>query len=148
MFVPSRYRSAYLPRTPFEKSYSARMSSLAGLVVFFIGLTFWPSGQPGVDESNLVTLCSMRNNEESALLTVPQEEPPLLRRTGMVRIRDADGVGIAEGSRGFEEADVVLTEIGQSLRGIPSKAEHQGNLRTAPLRALPNDSRLSGAADK
>ena len=71
MLVPSRYRAAYLFLTPFEKSYSGRMSSSAGLVFFFIGLAFGPSGQSGCDESNLVTLFSMRNNEEAPLLTVP-----------------------------------------------------------------------------
>src|SRR5205823_5544715 len=67
MFVPSRKRWAYLPRTPPVKSYSGRRSSLEseGLSVFFIGLTLTARRRSGVDNANLITPFCMRNYHET-----------------------------------------------------------------------------------
>src|SRR5256885_10734769 len=67
MFVPSRKRWAYFPRTPPLKSYSGRMSSpeSEGLLVFFIGLVLTARGRSGVNNANLITPFCMRNYHET-----------------------------------------------------------------------------------
>ena len=55
MFVASRARPAYLPRTPpfmDAKSYSGRISSDGVGFVFFIEFSFAPCGGSGADDSN------------------------------------------------------------------------------------------------
>ena len=55
MFAPSRYRSAYLPRTPREKSYSSRNSSIRAVSgSFFIPSPFSCCRQPSIDQTNRV----------------------------------------------------------------------------------------------
>ena len=41
MFVPSRYRAAVTPRTPFEKSYSGRIVSRSVVPALRLGLSFF-----------------------------------------------------------------------------------------------------------
>ncbi len=80
MFVPSRKRWAYFPRTPPLKSYSGRRSSpeSEGLLVFFIGLAFTARGRSGVDNANLITAFCMRNYHETPRHALTDKEPPLL----------------------------------------------------------------------
>ena len=55
MFALSPYRSAYLPRTPREKSYSSRNSSIRGVSgSFFIPSPFFGCRQPSIDQTNRV----------------------------------------------------------------------------------------------
>src|SRR5438309_9609668 len=77
MFVPSRKRWAYLPRTPPGKSYSGRRSSLEteGLSVFFIGLTLTARRPSGVDNANLITPFRMRNYHETPRDALTDQEP-------------------------------------------------------------------------
>ena len=66
----------------------------------------------------------------------------------VIRIRDADGVGIPERRGGLEKVDAMLAEIAERFRLVPGEAEHEENLSATLLRALPNESRLSRAALK
>src|SRR5205823_2853709 len=79
MFVPSRKRWAYLPRTPPLKLYSGRISSpeSEGLLVFFIGLALTARGRSGVDNANLITPFCMRNYYQAPRPALTDKEPPL-----------------------------------------------------------------------
>ena len=70
MFVPSRKRFAYLPRTPpfiEAKSYSGRSSSVAVLSAFFIKCTLAPCRKSGADNSDGLVLLGVRNEPIRAL---------------------------------------------------------------------------------
>jgi len=129
MFVPSRKRWAYFPRTPPLKSYSGRMSSpeLEGLLVFFIGLALTARGRSGVDNANLVTPFCMRNYYETPRQTLSDKEPPLLADR-VVWIRDCDREGIAKRRGGLVKVDPVLTEVRGRLLTIPNEAQHRANV--------------------
>src|SRR2546426_7498475 len=147
MFVPSRKRWAYFPRTPPLKSYSGRMSSpeLEGLLVFFIGLALTARGRSGVDNANLVTPFCMRNYYETPRQTLSDKEPPLLADR-VVWIRDCDREGIAKRRGGLVKVDPVLTEVRGRLLTIPKRSAASGQCRPRSLVAhLPNGSRLSCA---
>ena len=67
--MPSAKRFAYLPRTPPEKSYSARISEdfvarRAVLAVFFIGIPFPTGGGPSTNNSNRAVALDMGDNDE------------------------------------------------------------------------------------
>src|SRR2546423_1153443 len=105
MFVPSRKRWAYLPRTPSLKSYSGRRSSSEseGLLVFFIGLALTARGRSGVDNANLITPFRMRNYHKATevrgrFVSIPNEAQHLANVGGGAEQRIvALGVG-AEGA--------------------------------------------------
>jgi len=63
--------------------------SAARLLVFFIGLSFAACGAAGIDESNLVTELSMRNDNQAPTLRQTHEQEPFLPAR-VVRIRDGD----------------------------------------------------------
>src|SRR5262245_36116201 len=67
-FVPSAYRFAYLPRSPWLKSYSPSMSgSRFGLVALFIILTLPPRRLTSTDQSNPLTSIREDDHEQSAV---------------------------------------------------------------------------------
>src|SRR6266545_3059878 len=55
-FAPCANRRAYLPRTPREKSYSARIGEPADLLArFFMRLSFSSAGASGADDADIIT---------------------------------------------------------------------------------------------
>lgn len=82
MFVPSRARPAYLPRTPpfmDAKSYSARMSSASIRFVFFTAPSLAPCRTSGADDTDDAgTGFSMRSHEDSARCGPAQNRKALL----------------------------------------------------------------------
>src|SRR5438093_477246 len=54
-FAPCANRRAYLPRTPREKSYSARICESADLLArFFIGLSLSFADASGADDADII----------------------------------------------------------------------------------------------
>jgi len=70
-FVPSAKRAAYLPRTPFEKSYSGRISSpdfVRGVLdVFFIMSSLTLGGESYGDDSDALVSFGECYHEEAAV---------------------------------------------------------------------------------
>lgn len=63
-FVPCAKRRAYLPRTPREKSYSARISGLADLLAaFFISFSFTFTGASCADDADIIAPFHVDDNQ-------------------------------------------------------------------------------------
>ena len=67
-FVPRRYLSTYLPRTPPEKSYSALISTVLRLEVgFFILSSLMIRRSACADQADPLTSNSMNHNQQTSL---------------------------------------------------------------------------------
>src|SRR2546428_11240867 len=83
-FVPSRYRAAVTPRTPFEKSYSGRIVSrsesvdLCLALSFFIVLALASGGESGSDDSGSGWSVYESYYEKSAGAGRAEDQVPLL----------------------------------------------------------------------
>jgi hypothetical protein len=92
--VPLAKRAAYLPRTPFEKSYSARISlvratRLAGLLAFFIDNPFPTAGGSSANESYRVATLDVDDHDKMLSSRLPdQDEPFFMPR--VIRIWNGD----------------------------------------------------------
>ena len=87
MFAPSLYCSAYLPRTPSEKSYSSRNSSIRAVSgSFFIPSPFVGCRQPSVDQTNRVATHRVCDGHKPVTLGhTEQDESILIKR--VIRVR-------------------------------------------------------------
>ena len=92
--VPRAKRLAYLPRTPWEKSYSARISlvrgaRLAGLLAFFICNPFPTAGESSANDANRIAALDVGDDYKMLPRRLAdQEEPVFVVR--VVGIRNSD----------------------------------------------------------
>jgi len=78
--VPAATRAAYFPRTPPRKSYSARISSARalerrrtvarGLFPFFITDPFSTAGEPSADESKVVVVLGVNDDQQGGDIVI------------------------------------------------------------------------------
>jgi hypothetical protein len=125
-FVPSANRAAYLPRTPPEKSYSARISSRTtarlGLLAFFIHSTFPTAGGSSADDTgDRAAFDVSDDHEQLPPSTTNQYEPIFLY--GVIRIWNRDRLQIRKRTRRLRETDTVLSNIGRGFARIPGEPE-------------------------
>ena len=78
-FVPWANRRAYLPRTPFEKSYSSRMGGSADLLLaFFIRFAFSFAGAARADHADTITSFRVDANRQFSLVRAAEDDKPPL----------------------------------------------------------------------
>src|SRR5204862_345667 len=110
-FVPSAYRLAYLPRTPWLKSYSASMSgSRLALAAFFIILPFAAGRYPCTDDANLVAALGEDHDQEPLALGLSEVDKAVFL-FGVQRIVNRPCERIAENGTRFFERHAVLFEV-------------------------------------
>ncbi len=118
-------RPAYLPRTAFEKSYSARISSFDGLrLAFFILVPLALGREPCCDDTDSIGSFRMSHHKKAPAVREPHEKVSLLI-VRMVGIPDRAREGIPEGSYRLVERNAVFPNILTSLLGVPLECKRQ-----------------------
>ena len=130
MFAPSPYRSAYLPRTPPEKSYSSRNSSIRPVSgSFLISSPFFGCRQPSADQTKPVTTHRVRHDRKPVTLGHTQKDESVLIER-VIRVGDGHRQNVAERRRGFVKPYTVLTRVGACLRLIPLERQRHDRSRS------------------
>ena len=74
MLLPAAKRVAYLPRTPWVKSYSAAISGAAVLRGLGIHGPFFAAGASCADETDSITTLDMDNHNDEFLLGLSEQD--------------------------------------------------------------------------
>src|SRR5215210_3266433 len=109
-FVPSRYRSAYFPRTrPFncEKSYSGRISSSGSVSTLFIRLSLPGCRFPGANDADDCPVIRMCHDQHSTPVGGADDKETLLIG-GMIGVIEGVGQRVTEHGGPLLEGDAVL----------------------------------------
>jgi hypothetical protein len=117
-FTPRRYWSAYFPRTPPEKSYSALICVARLMRGFFVLASFMPCRGAGADQADPHSSHSMNHNQELPRPGHPDDDETLFA-SDMIRVRDRDGERITEDRTRVRKPDVVFSPIRQFPLRIP-----------------------------
>lgn len=132
--VPCANRWAYLPRTPFEKSYSARISGCRFLgLAFFIVSSFAWRREPGADQGDSIFLLRVDHNHEPIHVGRADKHVPIVF-LGMLGVGDGARKGVAKRRDGFFERHTVLRDVRNRLRLVSFEIQRQIAFRGATLR--------------
>jgi len=110
-FVPCANRRAYLPRTPREKSYSARISGLADfLAAFFIRSSFSFVHAPRADHAEIIAPLRVNDNQQFPPVRLAEDDEPALGLR-MSRVGNGQRQRVAKHHGGFFKADAMLGQV-------------------------------------
>ena len=93
-----------------------------------MGVALSARRESGVDKANLITALRMRNYEQPPRSALTYQEPAVFAH-GVVRIRNRDGEGVAEGRGRFLEGDAMLTKVRRRFVAVPHEAKHAANVQ-------------------
>lgn len=122
-FVPRRYLSTYLPRTPSEKSYSALIPRLRRLDGgFFIVASLIIRRRTSADQTDPLSTNSMDHNQQTTLAGHSNDYEALFVHS-MIRVWDRDRKRIIENGARLGKPDTVLPPIRRILFSIPLESD-------------------------
>jgi len=140
--VPLRYLSAYLPRTPPEKSYSALISGARRLEGgFFIAASFMLHRRACADRADTLSSHGMNHSRQTSLAGHSGNDEALFA-DGVIRVWDRDREGAVKDGARLRKSNAVLPPVRRIFprfsavmrSGWPATAGSLWSRRLSPLR--------------